>query len=39
METDPFFANLRASPDFGAIRSAGQACQQKFLAERTKSRG
>jgi DNA-binding winged helix-turn-helix (wHTH) protein/serine/threonine protein kinase len=39
METDPLFANLRTSAEYGAIRTAGQACQQKFLAERTKSRG
>jgi Flp pilus assembly protein TadD len=34
MDSDPFFANVRAVPDFAGIRAAGMACQQKFLAAR-----
>ena len=34
MESDPFFASVRAMPEFAAIRAAGMACQQNFLAAR-----
>jgi serine/threonine protein kinase/DNA-binding winged helix-turn-helix (wHTH) protein/Tfp pilus assembly protein PilF len=34
MDSDPFFASLRANPEFSEIRSAAIACQNKFLAER-----
>jgi len=34
MDSDPFFASVRAMPDFAAIRAAGMACQQNFLAAR-----
>jgi serine/threonine protein kinase/DNA-binding winged helix-turn-helix (wHTH) protein len=34
MDSDPFFARLRDRPEFPEIRSAGIACQNKFLAQR-----
>jgi hypothetical protein len=34
MDTEPFFAELRKSPEFPAIRATGVACQQSFLAHR-----
>ncbi len=34
IDSDPFFASLRAEPEFGKIRSAAVACQQSFLAQR-----
>jgi TolB-like protein len=34
IDLDPFFASVRAKPEFAAIRAAGIACQQRFLAER-----
>jgi serine/threonine protein kinase/DNA-binding winged helix-turn-helix (wHTH) protein len=34
IESDPFFTNLRAKPEFGEIRSAAIECQNKFLAQR-----
>jgi DNA-binding winged helix-turn-helix (wHTH) protein/serine/threonine protein kinase/tetratricopeptide (TPR) repeat protein len=36
MESDPFFANLRARSEYGAIRAAGQACQERFLTARAR---
>jgi eukaryotic-like serine/threonine-protein kinase len=37
MDTEPFFAELRKSPEFAAIRAAGMACQQRFLAHRAEA--
>jgi len=34
IESDPFFTNLRAKPEFGEIRSAAIQCQNNFLAQR-----
>jgi tetratricopeptide (TPR) repeat protein len=34
MDRDPFFASLRQSPGYAAIRAAGRACQERFLAQR-----
>ena len=34
MDIGPFFASLRTKPEFPAIRAAGIACRQKFLATR-----
>jgi TolB-like protein len=34
MESDPLFANLRSQEEYAAIRAAGQACQNSFLAQR-----
>ena len=34
IDLDPFFASVRAMPEFGEIRSAAIACQKKFLTER-----
>jgi hypothetical protein len=34
LDSDPFFANLRANPEFGGIRSSAIACQNNFLAQR-----
>jgi hypothetical protein len=32
MDSDPLLANVYSLPDFAAIRAAGLACQQQFLA-------
>ena len=37
MDSDPFFATVRAKPEFAEIRSAGIACQKDFLAERERT--
>jgi hypothetical protein len=34
METDPFFATLRATPQYADLRAAGLACHNGFLAAR-----
>jgi tetratricopeptide (TPR) repeat protein len=34
MESDPLFANLRSTSEYTAIREAGRACRQRFLAQR-----
>jgi len=34
IESDPLFANLRATPEYAEIRAAGLACQNSFLAQR-----
>jgi len=34
MDSDPLLAGLRATSEFAAIRAAGIACQQEFLAAR-----
>ena len=34
LDTDPFFASLRANPEFAGIRSSAIACQNNFLAQR-----
>ena len=34
MDTDPYFASLRGTPEFVALRSLGIECQKKFLAHR-----
>ena len=31
MDSDPFFAGLRGTPEFANLRAAGVACRQKFL--------
>jgi len=35
MDSDPFFAGLRGTPEFANIRAAGIACRQKFLVARS----
>jgi len=35
MDSDPFFASLRRKPEFADVRSAGMACQNTFLGQRT----
>ena len=37
IESDPFFASVRAKPEYGDIRSAGRACQERFLAGQGRS--
>ncbi len=34
MDNDPLLANVRKRPEYAAIRQAGIACQQKFIAYR-----
>jgi hypothetical protein len=34
MESDPLLATLRGMPEYGDIRAAGAACQQRFLTQR-----
>lgn len=34
MDSDPFLASLRTTPQFAGIRAAGIACQQNFLSAR-----
>ena len=34
LDADPFFASLRANPEFAGIRSSAIACQNTFLAQR-----
>jgi DNA-binding winged helix-turn-helix (wHTH) protein/serine/threonine protein kinase len=34
MESDPLFANLRATPKYAEIRAAGVVCQNSFLTQR-----
>ncbi len=34
IESDPLFANLRATPRYAEVRAAGVACQNAFLARR-----
>lgn len=34
MDTDPYFAGLRGTPEFAAVRALGIECQEKFLAHR-----
>jgi hypothetical protein len=36
VESDPLFARIRAASQYGDIRSAGRACQERFLAGRGK---
>jgi hypothetical protein len=38
IDSDPFFANVRAKPEFPTLRSAGQKCQEEFLRQRNGSR-
>jgi DNA-binding winged helix-turn-helix (wHTH) protein/serine/threonine protein kinase len=38
IDSDPFFASVRALPEFAEIRRTGQACQQRFLQARGRSR-
>jgi serine/threonine protein kinase/DNA-binding winged helix-turn-helix (wHTH) protein len=35
IESDPYFATLRAQPKFGELRSAAVACRNNFLAQRS----
>ena len=34
MDSDPFSVGVRTMPEFAEIRTAGMACQQRFLRER-----
>jgi serine/threonine protein kinase len=36
VDTDPYFARVRTSPAFAAVRSAAIACQQTFLEQRAR---
>ena len=38
LQTDPLLVKLRSTPEFGQLLSAAKECQQKFLAERNRSR-
>ena len=38
IDSDPFFASLRAKPEFQQIRLAGERCQNDFLAQRLEIR-
>jgi tetratricopeptide (TPR) repeat protein len=38
MESDPLFANLRATPKYAGIRAAGLACHDTFVAQRRQRR-
>jgi hypothetical protein len=38
LQTDPLLVKLRTTPEFGSLLSAAKECQQKFLAERDRSR-
>ena len=33
MDSDPFFARLRGTPEFARIRAAAVACQQNYASE------
>jgi hypothetical protein len=35
MDSDPLFARLRASSEYGAVRASGAACQARFVAQRS----
>jgi hypothetical protein len=39
IDSDPYFARVRGTAEFAAIRSAAIACQKSFLAERNQQRG
>jgi len=39
MDRDPMFVRLRQRPEFAAIRTAGVACRDRFLAGRQGQRG
>jgi tetratricopeptide (TPR) repeat protein len=38
IDSDPFFASLRATPEFQQIRLAGQRCQNDFIAQRLQTK-
>ena len=38
LQTDPLLTKLRSAPEFAPLLSAAKECQQKFLAERDRSR-
>jgi hypothetical protein len=37
VDTDPFFARLRGTPEFASVRSRAIACHQAFRAQQTPS--